>query len=1372
MTDKPTTSRSLASQSSHPSLAWSSSTRNSSNVSEVSTATTASQGSGRPRALDASAPKGFRRTKDTQGSTGLRSSGQAVSSQPPASGQNTGHNNTDAPSQKESAVDLHGVLPNEVHELITSAGSGNAAVQKLLNDKNQAASHNAQLWMLVEKQRAMILGLNKDLEKALIEKERYRAKLNLRLQETASASAVVNTLDETLWKRDTSEERNEGRDEAIDAASAVQTSAIASSGLSSCVQSIGTVPTTVEGRTDYENIKEVPSLEQPADKNDDERSILTDAREIGNRISQDDRKDLAIRFADELIDSLESSNVTNDSLVALPEILLEYSKLLDLKATKGVEKKASTFVRHHRKNIVRYARDRLHHDAQKSQPNVEKMDISSWAANISCNEAEVADQPLDVADVPEIGAERQLGDDLIADIGIAQAFLFMGTEFRWLLDQMRLSSTMIETGSEHLWLHKALAALQLGKPGRYIAEVAWNPITFLDFQYRDTPDATITTSITYSGADGLIEAVGCKEYINRVWPMFGDHVLSCIEQLTLDRFAHEPTIQAVLGTDNATLELSIRNDKLLADIEFVFTEVSPDLVDPASHEPDLSLESTMSIPLASSHCWTQLVRNPVIVKGYPVARRYEGEQGLEIDIGLMVTLARACRATIFDSALVLQGLFSMLVAVKETAASVVWHYLLGQGPGRLCYSEARRYCDGATATGFVGLQHARHFVGWTRSANVLTGTATASYEVGYAGDLTEAGCVLENVTIGVSKIIALSAKLSIGSKDMRHPMPISEDYRQRILQLEMIRVVFYDTSEKRAWMVNGADALLHLCRAYLSSPHAAPARHRISEGLIRRFTHRDVSRQQTAYEVLCDPRNRSIPVCPGPHFRRSSSETSLGMRFENIVVDFGELLWEMRGHQQKIQMAQKGSVTVQKWPSTAKLEGFGFADIVSMQPLLQPRFAELDFFGPSWLKVTDQAGSINIIGSGFGDLMASVSDCTKCTEVPPGHNLLATSTELLRLIAQYTGGDRPHCLKLAKGIFWNHPEDAYGSMESSLCHCDRSSHGLRCGVAGTSLDSADAPAPRAWEYEQATRFASPHPHAAVILGDKESWKKARREMLAADRPCLGCRLRSRETRHIFDSQPSAHDDSVVQTSSTGSSGKTADVDSGYASAGLSQKPSLSADSTGVSNASGRTSTFGGAASGTYTPISGRSLATPRLHSSVLQPRSTGRCNASSAAMNSGGMWSLPLVHHGTKFGATTTSGHGGPNTPTNEEQANQCHRPQALSFTQDRIATPVTTTALWSPKTHTIESAALSGGGSSIVRSSKGRTVPTWSEHYDGARPAHFSPPGGLERRHSNLASSTSDFDNVDKTVSNVVTRLRRSTRTVADANKESEGYH
>ncbi|KAK0632293.1 hypothetical protein B0T14DRAFT_415104 [Immersiella caudata] len=67
--------------------------------------------------------------------------------------------------------------PTDIANLIKTAGSPEAVIQYLLKEKQSQSQQNAQLWRLVDKQRAMILGLNKDLERALKDKEKYRKKL-------------------------------------------------------------------------------------------------------------------------------------------------------------------------------------------------------------------------------------------------------------------------------------------------------------------------------------------------------------------------------------------------------------------------------------------------------------------------------------------------------------------------------------------------------------------------------------------------------------------------------------------------------------------------------------------------------------------------------------------------------------------------------------------------------------------------------------------------------------------------------------------------------------------------------------------------------------------------------------------------------------------------------------------------------------------------------------------------------------------------------------------------------------------------------------------------------------------------------------------
>ncbi|TVY92646.1 putative Rho-type GTPase-activating protein [Lachnellula willkommii] len=90
----------------------------------------------------------------------------------------------------KGSQDQNGAGSPDIAHLIHAAGSPEAVIQYLLKEKQSQTAQNTQLWRLVDKQRAMILGLNKDLERALKDKERYRKKLKDSLGQISNPSPV------------------------------------------------------------------------------------------------------------------------------------------------------------------------------------------------------------------------------------------------------------------------------------------------------------------------------------------------------------------------------------------------------------------------------------------------------------------------------------------------------------------------------------------------------------------------------------------------------------------------------------------------------------------------------------------------------------------------------------------------------------------------------------------------------------------------------------------------------------------------------------------------------------------------------------------------------------------------------------------------------------------------------------------------------------------------------------------------------------------------------------------------------------------------------------------------------------------------------
>lgn len=82
-----------------------------------------------------------------------------------------------ASQSHKSSFDVSALSQTDIGNLIATAGSAEAVIKHLLKEKHHAASQNSQLWRLVDKQRTLILGLNKDLDRAMKDKERYKKKL-------------------------------------------------------------------------------------------------------------------------------------------------------------------------------------------------------------------------------------------------------------------------------------------------------------------------------------------------------------------------------------------------------------------------------------------------------------------------------------------------------------------------------------------------------------------------------------------------------------------------------------------------------------------------------------------------------------------------------------------------------------------------------------------------------------------------------------------------------------------------------------------------------------------------------------------------------------------------------------------------------------------------------------------------------------------------------------------------------------------------------------------------------------------------------------------------------------------------------------------
>lgn len=128
----------------------------------------------------------------------------------------------------------------------------------------------------------------------------------------------------------------------------------------------------------------------------------------------------------------------------------------------------------------------------------------------------------------------------------------------------------------------------------------------------------------------------------------------------------------------------------------------------------------MKPPTRASGCWFSFGYYASIADGFPIAARYQSEEGLELGVELMATLAGATYATFFRDNFLLKGFASMLIPTQQMGQSTLWHFVHNSDGKFLPYTAADDFaCN--TRVNAEALNSNRHFVGWVSASELHFG---------------------------------------------------------------------------------------------------------------------------------------------------------------------------------------------------------------------------------------------------------------------------------------------------------------------------------------------------------------------------------------------------------------------------------------------------------------------------------------------------------------------------------------------------------------------------------------------------------------------------------------------------------------------------
>lgn len=346
----------------------------------------------------------------------------------------------------------------------------------------------------------------------------------------------------------------------------------------------------------------------------------------------------------------------------------------------------------------------------------------------------------------------------------------------------------------------------------------------------------------------------------------------------------------------------------------------------------------------------------------------------------------------------------------------------------------------------------------------IPGAKDANYHVSPStSELAKPGlCALANVSISGGKIINAGASFVRGNKDTPVSITNSRPYELQVGAASDMHVLFYDTESQKGWLLDGASALLHISRAWLSSKHARLVPKEATE----HFSHpSNLDGRDSAFTGLTACENRELRLFSLKRWTTETVQDSSTSRpvkveksketwwcWEELVQLKWNVLEQIHDHTVRLRTSPPTELRI---PFTDKpLEGFDFYDILSDHSQIRPRMVELQSTSGSWVNFITQNDTINIFGSGFGDLIQPASplnaqyvNCSQIAPVPSGFDYLTVPYYVLKDIALKHRKCKDGLILLGESIYWTDPD-----LCLSQCDCAHNqSHG--CNVSLSKLQS-------------------------------------------------------------------------------------------------------------------------------------------------------------------------------------------------------------------------------------------------------------------------------------------------------------------------------
>ncbi|OQV09703.1 hypothetical protein CLAIMM_13795 [Cladophialophora immunda] len=812
----------------------------------------------------------------------------------------------------------------------------------------------------------------------------------------------------------------------------------------------------------------------------DTMTIATDSQSL--HIPESTKEHLIVALVEELLDSITTEDhgivLTPTQIEEICSLLKECSIEMGHYASGKLELDTLTFIRQQRRRIAQSLEKYLnstqqeHESESEDEINDEVISLSEkmrlWRTNEKVN-TEGTIEEVAAADFCELEDEPP-----IPELPYARVFLTTHPFYPQLIFRLKaiLKNKVCEGDRSSHIRHAILRGLSApGPPASRPHSMATRSAHFKfpapsqsflanDALFKDG-NSLADVVVLQGGLDNAF-ATTCAEYVRMTWGQSGVDVFDKIQEAihsdgkaswivirqpgreTLVSFEvsngsddsssdqeylnavviGSPLVMAVLGEQlawlsSAFLDLEGSNALLIR---------KPEVLIETSHTRwDLTLqidsENARQLDRLSSttkpQCWHDLLRRFNLVEGFPIRPRKITQKGLEVPLDMMAFLAETCRATIFDARMVLKGWSTSLTPTAQVDDSILWHYTQEQNGN-----------------------HLSHFLGWCDASEVLAGTSSAKYdEIDYSGAaFCASGVAFEKMSIVGGQFLSGGASFVRGNRNTPLIVSSPRHYMEQIEWLSGKNFVLYDVGDRRAWLIDGALAVLHImCTRLRLRPYRSG-----TECMLEKLRYAKCAEGHDAgYNALTDPTNMQLEVFRNeqPWEEKVESTTSSPIierrtkititRFADLVTQVWFVIEEMFAHQARLQTTPSVNL---RFTSRERLEGYDFMDVARGESPLRPRFVILKSSGKGWVDLARSIGAIALLGYSFGDLIIPAEQakalCHNWRRLPHGHDYLAASVSLIKQIRRRHSSRQPGPFQIAQDVYWHQHDKLFGA-----CNC-------------------------------------------------------------------------------------------------------------------------------------------------------------------------------------------------------------------------------------------------------------------------------------------------------------------------------------------------